>query len=196
MDIHEDLKKNGSFPKGKRPLCYQEYYLNNKWNKGQREIVNRAKLMNLNPQPNEIVVEIGCQIGGFIQYCHLEGAKCIGIDIDSDYIRLARKLAQLNNHNIEYIEEGVNFTLINRLKERFKDNRIDHLLLLSMGKHIGEKMLFNIIDILKPKNIYIETNAVTSKNRLPYYNEIKKRGGKIIGETCDRNNRILYSIKL
>ena len=196
MDIHTDLMKNGSFPKGKRPLCYQEYYLDNKWNKGQREIVNRAILMNLNPQSGETVVEIGCQIGGFMQYCHLEGAKCIGIDIDSDYIRLAKKLADLNNHNIEYIEEGVNLSLLDKIKDRFKEDRIDHLLLLSMGKHIGEKMLFNIIDTLKPKNIYIETNAINENNKLPHYNGIKKRGGVIVGETHDRNDRILYSIKL
>ena len=192
MNIHEDLRINGSFPKKERELCYQDYYLDGTWNKGEREIVNRAELLDIQVKPGELVAEIGCNIGGFMQYCALKGAKCIGFDNDADYIRLAKNLASLNNHDIAYVKNNT----LNECVQMLKKHKVDHLLLLSMGKHIGENAMFNIIDELKPTYVYLETNAFKqNEKKLPYYDNVMKRNGHMIGKSYDRHERVLYKIQ-
>ena len=192
MSLEERMIKYGSFPKGERSESYQEYYYNNKWQNGQRDVVKRAELMEFRPQPNETVLEIGCNTGGFLQYSWLCGSRNVyGIDIDEDYISLAKELNKLNNFNINY--SILDITQQNSLTMLPKNP--DHLLILSMGKHIGEKRLFEIIDYLKPRTTYIETNATNEKNPYPYLDNIRKYGGYIICETNDRNRRIVYKIK-
>ena len=187
--IHEELIKFGSFPKGERDQCYQEYYLDGEWHEGEREIRNRMKIMNFFPQKGDIVADIGCNIGGFLQESYLNGATCIGFDIDSDYVRIAKQLAEYNGHEITFIN---NKTIDECIKYLKNYDKIDYLLLMSMGKHIGEETLFKIINTLKPKTVFIETNAF--KKDPPYLDNITKLNGSIIGKTYDRNERVLYKI--
>lgn len=193
MNFTEEMIKYGSFPKGERPEPYQEYYLNGSWQKGQRDIIKRTELMKFNPTKGDIILEIGCQTGGFLQYAWLKGSRNIyGIDIDKDYLRLARELNNRNGFGINYLNYDITDNNFSEVLKPFIN--IDYLLLMSMGKHISEKRLFEIIDYLKPKTVYIETNAVNNKNPYPHLNEIKKRNGVVLSRTYDRNERILYKI--
>lgn len=191
--FYAEMTRYGSFPKGERHQPYQEYYYKGRWVHAEREIVNRSKLMGFNPKDGELVVEIGCQTGGFMQYAWLQGArKVVGIDYDEDYIRLAKKINVVNGFDIQYMVGSANDQgLIDKLKEI---GQIDHLLLMSMGKHIGTDQLFHIIDSLNPKKTYLETNAVNAKNPTPYLKEVSERGGSIVCKTVDRNDRVVYVI--
>lgn len=192
MDLHTEMTKFGSFPKGERDQPYQEYYVNNKWIPAEREIVNRASLSTFDPQPYERIVELGCQTGGFMQYAWLKGARDVtGVDYDEDYIRLACKLNTINGFDIKYFVGDANDKKL--LNQLITGDRIDHLLLMSMGKHIGAKQLFYIIDFLNPRKTYLETNAI-GKDPFPYIEDVKRRNGKIVCETHDRNTRIIYII--
>lgn len=190
--FHKDMIARGSFPKGERPEPYQEYYYVDKWVPAERDIVKRTEIMDFNPQPGERVVEIGCQTGGFMQYAWLKGCRDVnGIDYDADYIDLAQKLNKINNFDISYqVGSALDESLLTKLAE---GKRIDHLLLMSMGKHIGERQLFHIVDKLNAKKTYIETNAVGS-NKFPYKAQLEARGGAVVGITTDRNTRYVYLI--
>lgn len=191
--FYAEMTKYGSFPKGERHQPYQEYYYKGKWVAAEREIVARSELIGFNPKEGELVVEIGCQTGGFLQYAWLKGArKVVGIDYDEDYIRLAKKINAANGFDIQYFVGSANDeSVINQLK---KLGRIDHLLLMSMGKHIGNEQLFHIVDSLNATKTYLETNAVSAKNPTPYIKEVTQRGGKIECKTVDRNERVVYVI--
>ncbi len=193
VEFHRQMIKFGSFPKGERNQAYQEYYYRNAWVPAEREINNRASLMGFIPKPNERIVEIGCQTGGFMQYAWLLGVKNVtGVDYDEDYIRLANHMNKVNGHEIKYrVGNALDNNLINDLST---GERIDHLLLMSMGKHIGEERLFYIIDKLNARNTYIETNAVSKKNERPYHKNVTQRGGNLVCQTNDRNQRLVYVI--
>lgn len=187
------MTKYGSFPKGERDQPYQEYYCGGRWIRAEREIVNRAALMGYCPEAGQRVVEIGCQTGGFMQLAWLNGARDVtGVDYDSDYIMLANKLNAVNGFGVKYLVGDAHDEKL--LTELRKGARIDHLLLMSMGKHIGEEQLFHIIDTLNPRVTYLETNAI-GKNLTPYIANVKKRGGSVKCKTEDRNTRVVYVIK-
>lgn len=193
-EFYNKMVRLGSFPKGERDQPYQEYYYKGEWVTCQREIRNRAKLMGFNPQAGERVVEIGCCTGGFMQFAWLNGARDVtGFEYDPDYVSLARELNQINGTEINYVH-GNALSDADLAPIYNGKARIDHLLIMSMGKHIGERRLFNIVDRLKPRKVYIETNAVNAKNPYPHIDAVKRRGGSVVCRTHDRNERVVYVI--
>lgn len=221
--LKEDLRREGQFPFRERSEAYQEYYLDGRWWPGEREIVKRAALLGYQVSPGETVLDIGTCLGGFLQRgyqrAHGEGV-FIGLDSQPEYIDLARRLARANGSNICFRRWAVDYdsclgllhwledlgmvTLKGRLNWR-RDNNLeveesglDHLLLLSMLKHLpkGEESLWWIIDRLQPKIAYLETNAVKEGQALPLQDEVVRRGGHLMGWSTDRNKRACYRVPM
>ena len=191
------LSKDASFPFRQRILPYQEFYLEGLWLKGEREVVKRADLLQFNPTVGEVVLDIGCQTGGFCQYAKLKGATVIGIDVQSEYIDIARDLARINGFNICYrnLDIEQNFEEVLDWIDKICSSGIDHLLLLSMGKHFkSPEFMWDFIDRIKAKNTYIETNAIKDRENTGYEDSVSVRGGRCVGYSEDRNTRKLFKI--
>jgi hypothetical protein len=73
---------------------------------------------------------------------------------------------------------------------------VDHLLLLSMLKHLpdGERSLWQIVDALRPRTTYLETNAVKEGLMAPLATAVRLRGGVLTGWSHDRNTRACYKV--
>ena len=204
----KDLHIDGQFPFRDRELPYQEYYLGG-WREGEREVRNRAKIFGFAPQRGEQVLDIGCQIGGFLHYAAFaqgwlerpgdSDCTLIGVDTQAEYVDLARRLARANGFNICYRVLNVDDqfeSLCAWIDQLWGDDQIDHLLMLSMLKHLrgGESRLWEIVNILMPGMTYLETNAVKEGTIPPLLTEVEARGGVLAGFSRDRNIRACYRI--
>ncbi len=195
------------FPAGERELAYQDFWLDGKLERGQRRVVERAHQLGFHPERGEGVLDIGSQSGSFLQYAHNEmqgEGRLVGVEMSPEYVDCARALARSCNQNIC-------FRQMNVLKERgsltawiksYFPHGIQHLLLLSMEKHLGESFIWGLVDELKAKNTYIETNAVAEDKGtgpepagpMKFFEEVISRGGTYLGPSRDRNLRRLYRI--
>jgi SAM-dependent methyltransferase len=202
-DLAEDLHRDGQFPFRERKQAYQEFYLNGEWHTAEREIVQRAAIMQFKPAPGETVLDLGCCTGGFLQYATLAGAgKCVGVDYQPEFVELARRVARAEHMNICYLHGNLNAqgqdlaTMLATLQSIFPEG-LDHLLMLSMGKHVGEERVWWWVDRLKAKHTYLETNAIkpdTPLAGLPYALPLYMRGGRWVGNSHDRNERAVYKL--
>lgn len=196
-DLIDALKRDGTFPFREREYPYQEYFLHPYgWQKAEREVVNRAKILGLEIQPGDSVLDLGTCTGGFLQFASLRGSGlCVGLDYQPEFVNLARRLARADDFNICYREADLtqpNYDTLDWLRSVFRDG-LDHLLVLSMGKHLGEDVMWSWIDALNANHVYLETNAVKDAP-YPYANGVARRGGQLVGFTEDRNRRACYRI--
>ncbi len=195
----EDLHRMGQFPPGERELCYQDAYVGSSWVTGERRVVARAAALGFIPEPGETVLEIGCQTGGFLQYASLVtggGATVLGVEVNPDYIQLGQRIARVNQQNLcirQLDAVGERDALLAWIAERCPHG-IDHLLLLSMEKHLGEAAMFSLIDAIGARTTYLESNAVSEANPWKLRAEVEARGGRHVGDSTDRNLRRLYRI--
>lgn len=185
-----------SFPKGERPEPYQEYYLDGAWHPGARRVVPRAQAVGFVPRATESVLDIGCHVGGFLQYAALPtGQGCyVGVDVDADYLAFGAALANANQQNICFLNADVakgTEIFIHKIQKML--GRPDHLLLLSVWKHLGSAVLWQLVDGLHARHTYIESQP-TVDGSTPLDAEIAVRGGCRMGESSDRNRRILFRI--
>jgi hypothetical protein len=200
--VHRDFQ----FPPGEREQAYQDFWLNGKRERGQRRVIERAQALGFDPQPGDRVVDIGCQSGSFLQYAALQTGNqgvFIGVEANAHYVACARALAGSCNQPI-CIRHGAvtqsSAALIDWI--RTLASPIDHLLLLSMEKHLGDATLFHLIDVLAARRTYIETNAVAKDSGdgpapagpMKLWDGVRARGGKHVGDSRDRNLRRLYVI--
>lgn len=200
--LREELKTKGQFPYKERTEPYQEHVLG-KWWPGEREVVHRSQLLGFFPRPGQTVLDIGTQLGGFLHWAvQLNGPPLrplyVGIDSQLQYIDLARKLARANGWNLCFrqCDVGKDLELILDWLGHLWPKSPEHLLLLSMLKHLkgGEQDIWDLHTLLKPKTLYLETNAVNEKNPWPLLDAVQKRGGVFLGNSHDRNERHLYSV--
>lgn len=217
-----DLLSGGQFPARQRAMPYQEVLLpDGQWHRGARETRHRAECLGFTPTAGESVLDLGCCLGAFLQYAMVQGAgRCVGLDSDPRYLALARRLARACGMNICYrevdlatpvesqlrigaepargvfIEDQFYTHVVEWLRELFSP-RLDHLLALSMSKHISEPVLWWWVDTLGARRTYLETNAVkpgVPEERLPLMAGVRERGGVFLGYSEDRNMRALYRI--
>lgn len=194
-----DLHRLGQFPPGERELCYQDAYLAPVWVQGERRVVERAALLGFAPMPGDTVLEIGCQTGGFLQLAHLMtggAVTALGVEVNPDYIELGRRVARANQQNLcirqlDAVRERD--TLLEWVAERCPAG-VDHLLCLSMEKHLGEAPLFDLVDRINARTTYLESNAVSEARPWKLRPEVEARGGRHVGDSTDRNLRRLYRI--
>jgi hypothetical protein len=199
--LHSWLVKTGSFPKGDRPDPYQEYYHDGQWRPGQRSVVDRAQILTFAPKPGDSVLELGSQMGGFLQLAVLEGAAWVeGLELDLDHVAASRRLltplAARAGAHAQIIPGSMTCDAdIAGIKVRVPKGRLDHLLLLSLGKHVGgAATLRRLVTTFNAKRTYIETNAIPTGRACPYAACVKELGGTYIGITSDRNERRVYLI--
>lgn len=209
------VRKECQFPPGERIEPYQDFYLPGApgarragplagWVQGSRRVHSRAEALGFHPQEGELVLDIGCQSGGFLQYAALLGARGVGLDHDPKYIACAQALRDAVFHDdlLSYRRIDVTQPWANVLEDLRAilpqaRPRPDHLLLLSMEKHIGLPALLRLIDNLCAKRTYIETNAYPAGSgaKAEVEGEVLRRGGRYLGDSDDRNPRRLYVIE-
>lgn len=202
-----DVHRFCQFPAGEREGAYQDFYLAPGWIRGERRVGERADLLGFAPRPGQSVLEIGCQSSGFLQYAHqaMRGEGTIlGVELSPYYVTCARRLARANRHNIcirEMDAVGQREEMIGWVKERCPRG-VDHLLLLSMEKHLGHEAMFGLVDAIGARSTYIETNAVAVDSgigpepagSMKLWTPVAARGGRHVGNSRDRNLRRLYRI--
>jgi hypothetical protein len=185
------------FPAGERAEAYQDFWIGGAIVRGQRRVIERAREMGFNPQPGDAVLDIGCQAGGFLQLAARAGARAVGVEVDANYVDCSRALARSCLQNIcvrrmDVIAERDAFLAWARA---LFPRGVDHLLLLSMEKHLGERFMFDLVDAIGARRVYIETNAVPTENHAKLEAPVASRGGVLVGFTRDRNLRRLYQIE-
>lgn len=200
----DDLNRDGQFPFRERSAPYQEYYLDGRWWSAERDVVTRAGVLGFNPQDGETVVDLGCCTGGFLQYAKLSRAGlCLGLDAQAEFIDLARRLARANQFNICYRQVDLVADILSPVPEMLSWVRQvlpsgpDHLLVLSMGKHLRDDVMWAWIDAVKAKHTYLETNAIkpdAARETWHYWDAVHQRNGQFVGFTLDRNTRACYRI--
>ena len=196
------LQKEAQFPFKERENPYQEFYLDGEWHSGEREVVKRAEIMKFSPRAGQSVLDIGCQLGGFLQYAAINGAvggRLVGVDIQTEYVDLARSLARASGWNICFrslnVEEEFEEVAIAWFFLLFGE-KLDYLLLMSMYKHFKKSDVFwDIIDLLEAENTYLESNAIKSKDAVaPFESKVLESGGSLVGFSEDRNLRKIFCI--
>lgn len=203
--LEEDLKREGQFPFAQREVAYQEYLLRGEWQPGERAIRTRAEILGFTPWHGETILDIGTNLGGFLTYASQRvsrplHAEYIGLDVQPEYIDLCRRLARANGLNLCFRQmDGVldRDRLIEWLHALWGKGP-DHLLMLSMLKHLphGEADIWTLDDLLHPKHLYLETNAVKPAVGVvfPFAAEVAKRNGILTGFSTDRNTRACYKV--
>lgn len=195
--LRERVHRDCQFPAGERAEAYQDFWLGGRLERGQRRVVERARLLGFEPHPGETVLDIGCQSGSFLQYAHNLGIRHLaGVELEPRYVDCARALARSCGQNIcirpmDVVAERAAF--LSWVRAYFP-NGVDHLLCLSLEKHLGESFLMSLIDEIGARKTYVETNAVPDEKHLKMWDRIKPRGGVHVGFSRDRNLRALYQI--
>lgn len=202
------------FPAGERDVAYQDFWVGGALQRGQRRVEERAELLGFRPEPGDGVLDVGTQVGGFLQYASVlrrrllgrrSGAesRLVGVDVNADYIDIARDLARSSWQNICYRKMDVvaeHDAFISWVRAYFP-NGVTHFLCLSLEKHLGDDGLFRLIDAVGARKTYIETNAVGKADAdaktapMKLWDQVKKRGGRHVGDSRDRNLRRLYRIE-
>lgn len=198
-----DLVREGQFPFRERTQAYQEYYLDGAWHAAEREVCKRAEILQFLPAHDETVLDLGCQLGGFLTYAALRTspptqANLVGIDNQPEYVDLARRLARANGLNICYATADLpeHSSLLAEWLRKLWGRGPDHCLLLSMLKHLPdhEADVWRLKTILRPRHYYLETNAVREGAEAPLAEAVEARGGTLTGWSTDRNRRACYKL--
>jgi SAM-dependent methyltransferase len=186
------------FPPGARAEAYQDFWLGGVLERGQRRVLERAEAMGFRPRAGESVLDIGCQTGGFLQFAAANGAtRVAGVEVEPAYVDCARALARSCGQNIciremDVVRERAAFVAWVRA---YFPHGVDHLLCCSLEKHLGEDVLFHLIDEIGARRTYVETNAVSKAVPMKLQPEVLRRGGRYVGDSTDRNLRRLYQIE-
>lgn len=203
--LEDRVRRECQYPPGIRPEPYQDFYLMDRWISGSRRVEARARAMGFDPGPGESVLDVGCQSGGFLQWAALQqsaygvGACGIlaGIDVIPEYIACAEALRVAARQPIQYKQADVVADFLGTVKwiKTTYPAGVDHLLLLSMEKHIGDA-LWLLIDEVNPGVAYVETNAYAEGrgDKAGVEARILARGGTYVGDSNDRNPRRMYRI--
>ena len=195
--LRERIAALGQFPFRARPEPYQEYFLDGAWVPAERETVARARLLEFRPLAGDTVVDLGCGYGSFLQVAALAGGRAVGMDAQPEYVALARDLARATALPIcvrqtDLTDFARNLAMRQWLRQ-VAPTGPEHVLALSMTKHIGDGVLWWWVDQLQGRRTYLETNAV-KPGKFPLREGVEFRGGRKIGESQDRNTRHLYLI--
>ncbi|MGB9736310.1 MAG: class I SAM-dependent methyltransferase [bacterium] len=120
----------------------QIYRDTNTWYKNfDTPLVNPINLNLVKRYAGLNILDVGCATGGYCIELKKSGYNCIGVDINKEYVRIARK-------------NGINVCLI-KDEFPFKDNSFDTVLLFEIIEHLEE-----------PGRLLKEAKRVAKKNIL------------------------------
>lgn len=197
-ELRARVHRECQFPTGERAEAYQDFWIGGHLERGQRRVAERAEAMGFIPRPGDSVLDIGTQAGGFLQLAARAGAQRLaGVELDPRYVDCARALARSCRQNIcirrmDVVAERAAF--VAWVRAYFPDG-VDHCLVLSMEKHLGERFMFDLLDEIGARRVYVETNAVgVDDGPMKLWPQVQARGGRHVGDTRDRNLRRLYQI--
>jgi SAM-dependent methyltransferase len=149
------------------------------------------------------ILEVGCGCGTESLWMAYHGAKVVGIDIQEDRLRVARKRQEILEH---HIKRKVNLTVENvSIFDISESNLFDILWLEQALHHIEprDKAFDKIVDLVK-ENGFIVISEANAWNPLIQTRLFAKRGFKTIIEFEDQNGikhaygneRLVFSNKL
>lgn len=121
---------------------------------------------------NKSVLDIGCGTGTLTEYINPKGY--LGIDINPDFIKLAKK---------KY--PGFNFKVINIVDEKFPQDGFEYIFIMNVLHHLTDKQIKRMFKKIKECNSMKEFVVVESKPRNFF--------GKILGKFDVGSNFREYS---
>lgn len=136
----------------------EELYCTDKNN--SREPLIRWNFIEINDIQDKVILDLGCNIGGMCIESVLRGAKhCIGIDINSNIIKLAKELSNyLGMQNITYIQMDLEKSYIPVLA--------DTIFMFSIIGHIYNKTnLLHYLENMEFKTMYFEGHPRESEHK-------------------------------
>jgi SAM-dependent methyltransferase len=203
-ELRARVHRECQFPSGERAEAYQDFWIGGELQRGQRRVVERAQALGFVPRPGESVLDVGCQSGSFLQYaaiCTGGAARLVGVELDPRYVDCARALARscAQNINIRRMDVTADRAAFLAWVKAYFPGGVDHLLLLSLEKHIE---IFPLLDAIGARHTYVETNAVAvddgrgppPQGAMKLHSEVLARNGRHVGNSRDRNLRRLYRI--
>jgi|WetSurMetagenome_2_1015567.scaffolds.fasta_scaffold27867_4 2-polyprenyl-3-methyl-5-hydroxy-6-metoxy-1,4-benzoquinol methylase len=207
FDDQEQLKakirKYGQFPFMERSQNYQSYYLSGEWILGTRDIAHRYSIMGL-PEDfkGQSVIDLGCQIGSMAFEAYRKGAtKITGLEYQPEFIDCARDLARANGFYVNFMEMDLTKTNeVAKYLNNYYSEGVDIVFALSIVKHIGCELNFQLLNKINWKMCYIESHNIGKDGSGGYSQEILKYLNSLrwkheqIGITNDRSPRIIWRV--
>ncbi len=110
-------------------------------------------ILNKTPKQTLTILDLGCGPGLYTELLAKKGHKITGVDFSKNSIEFARKRAEKNKHEIEYINA-------NYLELELEENRFDLVMMIYtdfcvLNPEERKQLLFTIKKILKPGGIFI-----------------------------------------
>lgn len=135
-------------------------------------------------QPQKRVLEVGCGFGHDLVWAALHGHKCLGIDVNSDFVNISTHAkVQIENH----IGKNLNITIARiNILEMSENLKFDLIYMKDVFHHLEprEAIVKKLVELLAPggKLIIVEPNAL---NILIQYQMYRVRGFKVLVEKTD-----------
>lgn len=101
---------------------------------------------------NKSVLDIGCGTGALVEY--INPSSYLGIDINEDFIKLAKK---------KYPE--FNFKVVNIVDDRFPAGRFEYIFIMNVLHHLTDKQIKNAFKKIKKSKSIKEFVIVESRPR-------------------------------
>ncbi|RDE24609.1 class I SAM-dependent methyltransferase [Motiliproteus coralliicola] len=102
----------------------------------------------LSAKPGERLLDLGAGVGGAARYLQQhQNCQVVGLELDPDYVELARELARLTG-----FEDRIEFTQGSALDIPFESSSFDHVWLQHLNMYLADKAAFfgGIARVLKP----------------------------------------------
>lgn len=102
----------------------------------------------LSAKPGERVLDLGAGVGGAARYLQQhQGCHVVGLELDPDYVELARELARLTG-----FDDKIEFSQGSALDIPYESSSFDHVWMQHLNMYLADKEVFftGIARVLKP----------------------------------------------
>jgi len=107
-------------------LTREQIYRNTKnwYKKLNKPVTNKDNIDFVKKYAGQNILDVGCATGGYCLELNKQGFKCVGVDVNADYVKIAK-------------ENGVEAYLI-REEFPFKDKTFDTVIMFELIEHVVE----------------------------------------------------------
>lgn len=208
-DIINYVKLHGGFPPyKKRSTAYQTFEVGGEIINGHRECISRFSQMEVPTDMSGLrVLDIGCNVGGVSHECKKRNANLVvGIDIESEYIKCAKMIADYDNLNITYTVADVHHPKeFIKLMKTYSDY-FDWIFCLSVlggpkRNWVQPKELVKVLNAISFANLALEFCNRSTKNDMNYAKKFATRykllfsSIKYLGKCVDTESRSVWIVK-